>query len=166
MSSVQTICLSLAKKLASAVLFILFFTLSMLFQCAILFLPFSLISRYAGYDLGNTPASSITTTQKVRMARSIGYVCERATRNLPLKSKCLVQALLVKTVFSILRIPYVIYIGVRKPKETPREMLAHAWTTVGPYTVTGRIGRNKYTVLNTFCCTTLPQKNRRSNANI
>lgn len=138
------------KRVLVFCLLAFFFISSAFVQLLIKVLPFSVTSRYIGHHYGSANMCVLASPSQERRALAIGRICERATHPLPWKSKCLVQAILVKTILSVMKIPYAIYLGVLLTPDSVKRMRAHAWTTVGRYTVTGRKGKNQYSIVSTF----------------
>jgi len=140
----------------------LLFPLSGLARAALLFMPFRRVAPYLGRHHGNVPLSPLATPGQIRLASRIGSVSALAARFTPWKSRCLVQAIMVKTLLRHYGIPHVIYLGVVKPTGPasvgadragagrPPAMKAHAWVAVGPKVVAGRDGHHAFTIVSTF----------------
>lgn len=136
--------MSLRKKLW----FLVMWPLTGVFRAAILLLPFRLYRFVLGKPLANTQLCVLATDAQLRRAWQIGSAVELAARYTPWESKCLVQALVGACWCRLYKVPFVIYLGVRKDEHG--EMKAHAWTTVGRAVITGRGGHQAYTIVSTF----------------
>lgn len=144
----------------------LLYPLSGLARAALLFIPFRRVAPYLGRHHGNVQLSPLATPRQIRLAARIGSVSAIAARFTPWKSRCLVQAIMVKTLLSHYKIPHVIYLGVVKPtgpgtagaepdgSDRPPPMKAHAWVAVGPKVVAGKAGHQAFTIVSTFASPT------------
>jgi hypothetical protein len=140
----------------------LLYPLSGLARAALLCIPFRRVAPYLGRHHGNLQLSPLATPGQIRLAARIGSISAIAARFTPWKSRCLVQAIMVKTLLAHYGIPHVIYLGVVKPtgpanlpadfsgSEHPPGMKAHAWVAVGPKVVAGRAGHRTFTIVSTF----------------
>jgi hypothetical protein len=130
--------------------FLLFYPYSGLVRAAILMLPFSLLSRSYGRYYSNTQCSPLVSEQQQMLAWRIGKVAELAARYTPWESKCLVQAIMVRTLLGFYGIPYVMHLGARMTGDEKEPMKAHAWIKVGPWIISGREGHRAYGVVSSF----------------
>lgn len=140
----------------------LLYPLSGLARAALLCIPFRRVAPYLGRHQGNLQLSPLATPDQILLAARIGSVSAIAARFTPWKSRCLVQAIMVKTLLNHYGIPHVIYLGVVKPTgpgavgagpngtDRPPPMKAHAWVAVGPKVVAGRAGHQAFTIVSTF----------------
>lgn len=138
--------LSLQEKLWLALLY----PLSGFWRLCLLTLPFRWVAKVLGdCQKGDSPILAATEEQEER-ARRIGRMCSLAARHTPWDSKCLVQALMARTLLGCYGIPYLIRIGVDSGDAGAKQFKAHAWTQVGRLVVTGRQGHMAFTVLTSY----------------
>ena len=135
-------------------LWVLFlYPFSGLIRLAILTFSFKFLSRYFGYFYRNYQLSVLVTEQQLKLAWRVGKITELVAKYTPWESKCLVQAIMVKTILSCYGIPYVMYIGARVTSEDKKKpMKAHAWIKVGKWIVVGGDSRgcSGFGVVSTF----------------
>lgn len=140
----------LFKPVAKCALFLVFLILSCVLQILVLLIPFRITSQLLGQRLAAGNSLVEATEKKEKQALAIGRICERATRRLPLKSKCLVQAILTNSILSLINIPCVINIGVSRSRFDAVGMKAHAWTMTSNQTITGGKICKSYTTIIQF----------------
>ncbi|MCC5879145.1 MAG: lasso peptide biosynthesis B2 protein [Idiomarina sp.] len=128
--------------------FLLMWPLMGVCRAAILLLPFRFYRAVLGTSLGNTQLSVLVSDAQLRRAWQIGSAVELTARYTPWESKCLVQSIVCACWCRLYRVPYVVYLGVRKDEQAA--MKAHAWTCVGKAVVAGREGHRAYTIVSTF----------------
>jgi hypothetical protein len=139
------------------------FVVSAAARVALLLAPFRLVASRLGTHHGNIPLSPLATNGQLELASRIGSLAASVARSTPWQSKCLVQAIMVKTLLDHYDIPYALYLGVAKtnPKASPdgvgsgTALFAHAWVVVGSRVVAGAAGCNDYTVVSVFLSTSL-----------
>ena len=84
------------------------------------------------------------------------------SKNVPWESKCLNDALCVKWLLNRYKIPAVFYLSAKINNEGSNlnsPMQAHAWVSVGPYTVTGAPKHLDFQVVATFASPVLELSN-------
>ncbi len=128
----------------------LFYPYSGLLRAAILLLPFKWLSRFYGVYYQNTQLSPLVSAKEQMTAWRLGRIAEMTAKYTPWESKCLVQALMVKTVLNYYRIPYVMHLGARLTEDPKEPMKAHAWVKVGRWIVAGGEGHRAYGLTATF----------------
>ncbi|MDX8378198.1 MAG: lasso peptide biosynthesis B2 protein [Mariprofundales bacterium] len=149
----------LREKLWFAFLFISF----ALIRALLLLTPFRLLAPYLGRHHKNYELASVVTEQQRLLAWRIGQITERIAGYTPWESKCLVQAIGARLLLGWYGIPYVMYLGVTKPKgQSIKAMKAHAWLCVGPWIITGRDGHKAFTIVSTFIAPSILQSNNTS----
>ncbi len=126
------------------------FIYSGIVRLAILILPFRTLAPLLGQHHRNVQLSPLATPIQLEQAWRIGRIVRTATRWTPWQSKCLVQAILVRSLFTYYEIPYVLYLGTTLTEEGEAPMKSHAWIKVGPWIVIGREGHRKYHVVGSF----------------
>lgn len=134
--------------LRKKVWFVLMWPLTGLFRLAILVLPFRIYRGVLGKHVGKVEFCGLITESQFARAWQIGCAVELAARFTPWQSKCLVQALVGACWCRLYRIPYVVYLGVRK--DDSGAMKAHAWLCTGKAIITGREGHQTFTIVSTF----------------
>jgi len=94
----------------------------------------------------------IPTTKKQELkAWRIARVVEAVCRGVPWKCSCLIEAICSNVLLKFYRIPSVLYLGAMSDKNTANKLKAHAWLTVGQYTVIGgQVANEGYIVTATF----------------
>ena len=113
--------LSITEKLLVAKVFLL----SGLFRAIILCIPFRLIAKRLSCHIKNNHTNKIHAPFT---AQQIGSIIGSVCRHTPWESKCLVQALICKTLCRKYGIQNILHIGVYKNPETPDHKLeSHAW---------------------------------------
>lgn len=135
--------------------FLFFYPYSGLVRAAILTLPFSLLSRGYGCHYHNTELSPLVPEPQQMLAWRIGKVAELAASYTPWESKCLVQALMVKTLLGFYGVPYVMHLGARMTDDPKEPMKAHAWVKVGPWVIAGGDGHRAYGIVGSFVASSL-----------
>jgi len=115
-------------------------------RLAILLLPFRLIAPQLGTHRYETPVTdSLQTGTRVLM---IAGAMQRASRHLPWKCTCLVQALAGKVMLRRRGLPSTLYLGVAKNGDG--NLCAHAWLRCGNFILTGQEEATRFTVVSTF----------------
>jgi hypothetical protein len=129
---------------------LLMYPLSGVIRACILLLPFRWLSRYLGDHKKNLQFSPPASEQQLLLGRRIGRIAELTSRYTPWESKCLVQAMLAKTLLARYGIPYVLYLGAKLTADGKKSMIAHAWVQVGDRVITGREGHKTYAIVGSF----------------
>ena len=119
-------------------------------RLALLIIPFRWLAPLLGVHHHNHQLSPLVPPHILQFAWRAGRIVTLATRYTPWQSKCLVQAVLVRTLFAVYNVPYALYLGVTLTKDAQKPMKAHAWVKVGPWIVIGREGHRQYTVVSAF----------------
>lgn len=116
-------------------------------RLAIALLPFRRVATHLGRPCHETPVASLPLPAAVS-ALTVTRALQRATRNLPWRCHCLVQALAGKAMLRRRGLPSTLYIGVAKDENA--DLCAHAWLRCGDRILTGREEAHRFTVLSTF----------------
>lgn len=128
--------------------------LSAFFRFASLFLPFKWFSSLLGSHKGKTELCVTATPRQELRAWKTGNFIEKICERMPWEAKCLVRAYILRLYLDHDHIPYIVHIGLAKSEKDPKNpLLAHAWVTVGRYTVSGGDGPaipKGFTVIGTF----------------
>jgi hypothetical protein len=122
-------------------------------RMTILLIPFKFIAPSLG-NQGHT-ASEIITQQQSNQAELIGWAVRAAARRTPWYSNCLAQAIAAKRMLQHRNIPSTIYLGVKKTKDDPDKLNAHAWLACGNVILTGKGHHLTFKVI-TFFGDTVP----------
>lgn len=117
-------------------------------RAALLTVPFRRIAPLLGHDLRTAAAVPLAGARQTARARVIGCAVVTAARYTPWESKCLAQAMTARVLLGAGRVPYGLYLGVRRPDGSGSP--AHAWVCSGPVAVTGGRGFGQFTVVATF----------------
>ena len=117
-------------------------------RLALLILPFRHIAPWLGCNYRTAAVMPLATRRQTLHALRIGRAIRTAARYTPWESKCLAQAMVARALLGFRRLPYALYLGVRKDAET--DLAAHAWVCTGPVAVTGGHGFRQFTVVGTF----------------
>ena len=117
-------------------------------RLALLSIPFRVIAPWLGQQLrAGVPVPLVTDAQMTR-ARHVGWAVRTAACYTPWESKCLAQAMVARLLLGLQRLPYVLYLGVRK--DDAAGMAAHAWVCTGRAAITGGHGCGQFTVVGAF----------------
>jgi len=130
--------------------FVFAWFLSGVIRLFLLILPFRWIAPRLGLHLNNTQLCAVTPEKQRKLAWRIGKITELACKYTPWQSKCLVQAMVARTLLGYYKIPYVMHLGVAKTDNAEDLLKAHAWLSVGPWIITGRDGHKQFTIVSTF----------------
>ena len=82
-------------------------------------------------------------------ALDIAYAIQAVDKLVPWQNVCRHQAYQAKMLCSWNRLPYMIFVGFKKDKET-NKIQAHAWTVAGGKIITGFCKPNEYTIQNVY----------------
>ncbi|GAB5445410.1 lasso peptide biosynthesis B2 protein [Gymnodinialimonas sp.] len=121
-------------------------------RLAILTLPFARYRGALGTPSNNLGATGTDVPRQDTVTR-IGKLVRGVARLTPWTSNCLPQALVAALLLRGASIPYVVHLGMRRDAaqdDREPELLAHAWTLVGPQAVTGGREANGMTPVATF----------------
>ena len=147
----------LAMRSREKLWFFLLFVLSGIARAAILTVPFRHVAPYLGRHYQNEQLACIATKEQLQTAWRIGRITESVSKYTPWQSKCLVQAMMVRSLLGYYDIPYVMHLGVTKSQAgegttvgDENVLKAHAWLSVGPWIVSGREGHRAFTIVSTF----------------
>jgi len=93
------------------------------------------------------PATKGQELKAWRIARVVEAVC----RGVPWECACLVEAICSNMLLKFYRIPSVLYLGAMSDKTETSKLKAHAWLTVGQYSIIGgQVANEGYIVTATF----------------
>ncbi len=95
-----------------------------------------------------TESSMQVDNKAMETALKFGKSIKKISNYTPFRSMCFEQALTLKFMLNRKKIPCTVYFGVAE-SDTPN-FKAHSWTRVGDYYVTGKKGKEEYTVISTF----------------
>lgn len=117
-------------------------------RAMVLLLPFRLLSKLLGAEHGPHPLSCLTTPQQTRRALDIGRTVRWAACHTPWTSNCFAQALAARILLGAAGVPCVTCFGLSRDGQ--KELIAHAWVSVGPIRVCGGDGLARYKVVGCF----------------
>lgn len=86
-----------------------------------------------------------TATHPYTKAYDIAHAIKISSKYIPWKNVCRHQAYQAKLLCNFYKVPYKIFIGFKKDKET-NEIQAHAWTVADGKIITGFCNPEEYTV--------------------
>jgi hypothetical protein len=115
-------------------------------RLAILLIPFRWIALLLGKHMAESPVSMEPTHRS--LAEHVSWAIRTASRHVPWKSRCLVQAMAVKGMLRLRGIPSTIYMGLAKDEDD--NLKAHAWLRSGDMVVVGTPGVDRFSVVSTF----------------
>ena len=115
-------------------------------RLGILIIPFRRIAPFLGKHMTESPQRIALAHRG--LAKRISWAVKTASRHMPWKSRCLVQALAVKGMLKFRRIPSTIYLGLAKDEH--EDLKAHAWLRSGKMVVVGTPGIDHFSVVSTF----------------
>lgn len=130
--------------------FVFFYPYSGMVRLVILTLPFRYLSGYLGLHYQNYELSPLVTEQQLLRAWRIGRLAELVAKYTPWQSKCLVQAIMVRTLLGWYDIPYIMYFGVQLTGQQDEPMKAHAWVKVGSRIVSGASGHKQFAIVSSY----------------
>ena len=122
------------------------FLLTGVVRLAILLLSFHWLAKFLGKHMRES--SMDECNEKIAFAKQIGRIIETASRYTPWESKCLVQAVVGKMMLRQQGIANTLYLGVGKKEGN--NLIAHAWLRCGDTIITGRQGKDNFTVVGKF----------------
>lgn len=112
-------------------------------------LPSKSLRYFLGHSLRNTQLCALATQQQLIKSRQISSLMTSVAANTPWPCLCLAQALCLRWLFFLEKIPSVIYLGTARENGAFK---AHAWVCVGPLTVIGQ-HKGEYSIVGTFTST-------------
>ncbi|AXH33260.1 lasso peptide biosynthesis B2 protein [Francisella opportunistica] len=121
--------------------FIILYPISGIARFASLTLSFKKIFWYLGYIYENKQLSIPADEQQIILAYKISRTATLVSKYVPWESKCLIEAIMVKTLLRYYKIPYVIHIGIIKTDQENKSFLGHAWVKVSDNIVIGGDGQ-------------------------
>jgi hypothetical protein len=122
-------------------------------RAAILLVSFKRLSRFLGQSTDRFDFVPAITEQQADRVIQIRKLVRVAARNTPWVSNCFPQAIVVRLLMGIYRIPYALYFGLRRDVETG-DLMAHAWVMSGEYGVCGVLGDETYQPVGCYGCQT------------
>lgn len=131
----------LKMPLKRKVWFIILYPISSVGRFASLQLNLKKVFWYLGYMYENNQLSITATEAQVELAYQISKTSQLVSKYVPWESKCLIEAIMVKTLLKYYKIPYIIHIGVKKTDQVDKPLLAHAWVKVRDNIVVGGDGQ-------------------------
>ncbi|MCG8609176.1 MAG: lasso peptide biosynthesis B2 protein [Pseudomonadales bacterium] len=137
-------------SLRDKVWLLLLYPYSGIVRAIILLIPFRKVAPYLGEHHQNIQFLTIASIQEQELAKRIGQIVEMASRYTPWQSKCLVQAIMARTLLWYYRVDYVMHLGAKMTKDVDEPMKAHAWLSVGSSVITGRAGHSSFGILTTY----------------
>ena len=115
-------------------------------RLAILIVPFRRIAPHLGRHMEQLPEDA--APEQVAQARRVSWAVRAMSRHTPWQSACMAQAIAAKRLLQVRGVPSTLYMGLAKDEST--SLQAHAWLRCGGFVVTGREGRERYSVVATF----------------
>ena len=115
----------------------------------IFMVSFKKLAPHLGVSAGIAPWIPLLDSPAELRALQIGRVVRLAAGYTPWDSNCFPQAVVARLLLGIYRIPYALYLGLRKDHETG-EMKAHAWVAAGKIRVTGGNSFHQFTAVGCF----------------
>lgn len=122
----------------------------------ILVVSFDRLYPWFGDSAGIEPLSPLIDPSQVGRAVQIGSVIRMAARYTPWNSNCFPQAIVARMLLGLYRIPYAIYLGVKRDPSSSG-LQAHAWVAAGRINVTGGASFSRFTVVAMFLSPLLRQ---------
>lgn len=130
--------------------FVINFGLLGVARAGVLLLPLKRITPYLGVLHRNMVCSTVVTPKQCYLARQIRCSIAMAAKHTPWHSNCLTQVMVAKFWCMRLKIPYVLYIGVKKDSQKPNGYASHAWIMAGPIAMAGGHAYPGYHVLSAY----------------
>ena len=112
----------------------------------VLLVPFRWITPFLGMHMAESPDTQ-KQVQK-QFAVRVSWAIWTASRHMPWKCKCLVQAMAGKCILKRRRIPSTLYLGLLKDEN--EKLKAHAWLRSGDTIAIGGREIDQYKVISTF----------------
>ena len=117
-------------------------------RLVLLGIAFRYVAPRLGQRLEHGAITPLATPRQITQAWHIGRAIRIAACYTPWESKCLAQAMVARVLLGLRRVPYALYLGVRK--DDGAGMAAHAWVCTGATAVTGGRGFGQFTVVGAF----------------
>ena len=111
-------------------------------------LPFRWLAKLFGKHAGAISYIPIVNAAQFHNARLVQQAIRRAARLSPFRSDCLRQALAGATLCRLMRVPAAVHLGVKH--EPDGTFAAHAMLHVGPVSVSGGNGFDKFAIISCF----------------
>ena len=118
-------------------------------RCLILTVSFKRLAPYLGIHDGLSPWIPLLDKPQEQKALLIGRTVRLAAQYTPWISNCFPQAITARLLLGVYRIPYGLYFGLRRDRNT-NELNAHAWIATGRVRVTGGTSFGQFTVVGCF----------------
>lgn len=137
-------------RLSGLSLFLLLpaYGLTGLARAAVLLLPFSRIVPYLGAYVGGQAVVPLLDIRQSKRAISIGRAVRIAAQYTPWNANCQAQAIAVRVLLGIGRVPYSLFYGVSK--DAAQGLKAHVWVCAGSIHVTGGYAFDEFAVVSVF----------------
>jgi hypothetical protein len=119
-------------------------TLLLLAWLAIRVIPFRRLAPRLGRSQLESPVTQ--SPEAVVIARRVAWAIHVAARQFPWFMNCFPRAIAAKLMLRRRGVEATLYLGVRRDAA----LKAHAWVRVGPFIVTGRQERIRFTVVSSF----------------
>lgn len=120
-----------------------------LFQASLLLISFRRIAPYLGAHMAETPSREESPENR-EVAKDVALAVARASRRVPWKARCLVQAMAGKQMLNRRGIDTTLYLGLAK--NANQSLQAHAWLRCGHKIILGGGGLKKFAIVSTFGC--------------
>lgn len=118
-------------------------------RLVIISVTFRRLAPYLGHSVGLQAYTHLLTSEQERRALQIAHVIRLASRYCPWVANCFPQAVTARLMLGLFRIPYALYFGLARDRET-REFKAHAWVVAGRVAVSGGCSFSDYTVVGCY----------------
>lgn len=113
-------------------------------------LSFRRLAPYLGRQVGIAPWVPLLTPAQEPRARLIGQTVRLTAGYTPWDSNCFPQAIAARLLLGLYGLPYAFYFGLRRERDAPANLLAHAWVAAGRVAVTGGTSFDRFTVVGCF----------------
>lgn len=123
------------------------FGLLLFSKLLILFIPLRKVAPYLG-DLNGEVRKELSSGETLIAEKIMVFIC-KVGNNMPWKSVCLDQALACMILLKKKKIPYSLYLGVKKD-EANQKLMAHAWVLCGDKILIGGRRSLQFTVVARF----------------
>lgn len=114
--------------------------------------PLSRLVRFYGNDEGTNVYIPLASSCDINRANFIRRAISIAAKYSPASANCYPQALAALLLLKWARVPYGMYFGIAKDKDTGK-MIAHTWVMTGRVPVSGGNSFRTYTVVRSFIST-------------
>ena len=116
-------------------------------RLTIIALPFTLVRRWLGGHQQIAPWLHCLDAPQEQKAREVGHIVRTTAYYTPWTSNCFPQALVARTLLTLMHQPHTIFFGLRREQNC---LLAHAWVMSGRVAVTGGQSFGHYAVVGCF----------------